>query len=119
MALRLVPGYAADRIVAALAAEKAAIAVVAVLGMFHQSQDRPTRNDAEQSAERTECSAPKAAYTEVDCKNEDEDDAQPNALTKIGLLEIQQQGSEHKVQDASYQLNRGKSTVFQPSERGL
>src|SRR5450759_5080442 len=65
MTLRLAPRNSADRIVAALAAQQAAIAVLAALRALDQSENRPARYDPEQSAQWAKCPAPETSHEKI------------------------------------------------------
>ena len=64
MTLRLMPRNSADRIIAALAAQQAPIAVLAALRGLDQSKNRPARYDPKQRAQRAKCAAPETCVRE-------------------------------------------------------
>jgi hypothetical protein len=113
MTLRLTPRNSADRIVAALAAQQAPIAVLAALRGLDESKNRPARYDAEQSAQWAKCPAPEPGHAKVQRQKKDEDEAEPNALPKVRLFETEQQPPENEMQPAASRLHQCKSAVFQ------
>src|SRR5271169_1100267 len=98
MAFGLVPRYAPGGIVPALATQKAAIAIVAVLGILDQAEHGPARHDAQQCPQRADCPAPEPGDAEIERNNKDEDYAQPNPLPEVGLFEAEEQCSQKEVQ---------------------
>src|SRR5208337_5417578 len=88
-ALRLPPWRAADGIVAALAMEQAAVAVVARLRILVESQQRPLRHRAQQRAQRANRTAPEARDAQTHRENHEEQNAQKNSLRKMRLPEFQ------------------------------
>ena len=101
MAFGLMPGDATDRVVAALAAQQAAVAIIAMLRILDQPKHGPARHDAQQRTQRAQCAAPEPRDAEIQCNEEDKNQAQPDPLTKIGLLETQKQRSQDEVQRAA------------------
>jgi hypothetical protein len=97
-ALSLAPGHAADRIVAALTTEQAAVAFVAGGGILVQTKNGPAGHCAKQRAEGTEAAAPKTSNAEADQKNGDEEDAQDEALRKVGLAQVEDRGLKRRVE---------------------
>src|SRR5947207_2489232 len=88
MALGLVPWNPARRIVAALAAQQAAVAIAAMLRTLHETEDGPTRHDPQQRTQRTQCPAPEPRSPEIQRNHKNEEEAQPNALPKVGCLKL-------------------------------
>jgi hypothetical protein len=86
MALRLMPWNAANRIVATLATQQAAVAVFAVLWVLYQPENRPARHDAQKRAEWAKSAAPEPCHTKIECQKKNKDRAQPDALPEVGLL---------------------------------
>ena len=71
-ALGLAPRRAADRVVAALAVQQAAIALVAAGWVLVQSKHRPPRDRAQQRAQRANRPAPEARNAQTQRKNDQE-----------------------------------------------
>ena len=101
MAFGLMPGDAADRIIPALAAQKAAVTIRAVLGTLHQTKHGPARHDTQQRAQRAQRATPEARDAEIQCNQQDKDQAQPYPQMEVGLLETQQQRTQDEVQYAA------------------
>src|SRR5271157_1289617 len=118
MTLRLTPRNSADGIIAALAAQQAAIAVLAASRGLDESKNRPARYDPEQSAQWAKRPAPEPSHAKIQRQKKYEDDAEPNPLAKVRLFETEQQRSENKMQPAAHHLHRCKSAVFHHVQRG-
>ncbi len=119
MALGLAPRHSADRIVATLTGEQAAIAVVASGGIFVQTQDRPTGDGTEQSAKRTDRATPEAGDAIVQCHDEDKQKTEGEALAEVRLFEIEDENAQEPVQKAAGDLQRSKATVLDGIECGI
>jgi hypothetical protein len=107
MTFGFAPGDAADGIVTTLTVEQAAVAVIADGVIFLEAENRPAGGDAEQSAKRANGAAPEAGEAEVKKKNKDEEQAEEEALTEMGLLETKNGGVEEEMNNADEKL-KGK-----------
>ena len=105
-------------IVPTLAAQQAAIAVIAMLRALDQPKHRPARNESQQGAQRTKGSAPKPRDAKIQRNHEDEDESQPDSLAKIWLFETEQRRSQNEVQDSADGLHRRNPTVLKGVQDG-
>ncbi len=98
VALRLAPRGPRNRIVAALAVQQAAAAVVARGRVLFQVNERPARGNSEQAAERAQGAAPEARHAQVEREQEGEDQADEHGLAKVRLLERGQGALQDELQ---------------------
>ena len=113
MTFRLMPGNAANRVVASLAVEQASITVIAFGRIFDQPQHGPAGDQPQKRSQRADCTTPEARDPKIQSNDEDEERAQPDALSEIGLLEIEHQRTEKEVQRCSNSLHHSPRTLFQ------
>ena len=112
-ALGFAPRRAADGVVAALAVEQAAIAFVAGGGVLVQAEDRPAGDRAQQRAQRADRPAPEPRNAQAGRKNREKENAQHQALRKVGLAEVEHRGLQNRVQRFAGRLDGGDVAVLQ------
>jgi len=114
-----VPPHAADRVVSSLATKQATIAVVAMLRILHEAEDRPSGGDSQQRAERAEGPAPEPSNPEIQYQDEQKDEAKPKPLSKVGLLKAKKRCPEQEMECAAERLQSSEATVLKKTQRSL